>query len=75
MMRKITLLRHYQNMKGQSLKPETYSIDDPMLGGLASYLVENGYAEWVAEESAVADVTPEAPEESASNVKRKRKRS
>lgn len=64
-MAQIKLLRHYQNMSGQDLRPDTYDSNDPILGGLASYLVENGYAEYIANETvshsaAVADETPKA---------------
>jgi hypothetical protein len=49
---KITLLRHYQNMRGQTLTAhKEYDVTDPALGGLASYLVENGYA-YISEKDA-----------------------
>lgn len=62
-MAQIKMLRHYQNMSGQDLRPDVYDSKDAVLGGLASYLVENGYAEYVTSE-AVSDetVTDETPE-------------
>jgi hypothetical protein len=49
---KITLLRHYQNMRGQTLTAhKEYNATDPALGGLASHLIENGYA-YISEKDA-----------------------
>lgn len=71
-MRQIQLKRHYLNMKGQDLKPGLYDVTDPLLGGLASYLIENGYAIEL-DPAPVIEEAPEADPESLSDLRNRYK--